>query len=64
MFASIKYVAEQAIILRLKESLKYESKGYKYRIKFENDITIDKKRNKDDRIRLYKIIQWNKRGEY
>ena len=43
MFASIKYVAEQAIILRLKESLKYESKGYKYRIKFENDITIDKK---------------------
>ena len=42
LFDSREYVAENAIVLRLKEYLLCESKGCKNRIKFSNDIVIDK----------------------
>ena len=43
---SSEYVSERAILLRLTEFLLCESKEYKDIIKFENDIMIDKERNK------------------
>ena len=60
MFDSIGYISEQAIVLRLKESLHYELKGYKDTIKVSNDVMNDKERKKREKIRSYKLLQWGK----
>ena len=42
MFSSREHVAEQDIVLCLKEKLDFEPKRYKDRINLDNDIMIDK----------------------
>ena len=64
MFDYREYVAEQTIVSRLEVSLLCESKGYKCRIKFANDIIIYKEINKVEQHCCYKILQWVKIVEF
>ena len=57
MFDARKYVAEQAILLRLKSSLLYESFGYKDMIRLSSNIMSDNARTKGDQCLRYKICQ-------
>ena len=57
MFASVEYVAEQDIGQSLKDSLNFYLKGYKYSIKFANDIIIDKEINKGEQSHFYKLLR-------
>ena len=42
----------------MRETLRCESKGYKYRIKFENDIMVYQERNIRKNNCCYKPLQW------
>ena len=55
LFDAREYFAEHTIVLRLKLYLLCESKGCKDRIKFLNDIMVDKERNKGGRDCCYKV---------
>ena len=60
LFDYREYFAEQTIVSRLEVPLICESKVYKDRIKFANDIIIFKEINKEYQHCCDKLIQWGK----
>ena len=61
-FASINHFkAENALSIRIKESLKSEVGN---RIDFENEIMLNRKRNKGEARVHYKMMKYKKMGEY
>ena len=61
-FASINhFAADNAISIRIKESLKSELGN---RIHFANEIMVNRKRNKGEARVNYKLMKYKKKGDY
>ena len=57
LYDTREYVVELTIVLRLKSYLFCKYFGYRDRIKFSNDIIIDKVRNKGEHHCHYELVQ-------
>ena len=64
LFDPGEYVSEQNISLCLKESLACEPNRFTNKIQFDNDIIIDKERNKIYQRHRYKLLKRKKKSEF